>query len=137
VIRRTLHVLAIALGFIAWAPAMCLMVVSAACARLADKAIPHSREGNCWSYALSKWTKHGGYMLVRAADGQRFLRRFWVPHVAWVQHIGDDTDMKFFVPTRRKSTSWVPWYVVYYSGRIFTREKPHDAGADSSVPPNA
>jgi hypothetical protein len=39
------------------------------------------------------------------------------------------------VPTRRKSARWVPWYVVYYSGRIRTHEKSRDAGPDSSQPP--
>lgn len=134
-IRRILHALAIWIGFIAWAPAMCLLVISAVCARLADRAIPHSPNQNCWSYALAKWTKRGGYLLIRDADGQRFLGKFPVPHVAWVSHVGEDTKMRFFVPTKRKTARWMPWYVVYYGGRILTREKPHDAGADSSQPP--
>jgi hypothetical protein len=134
VIRRTLHVLAIALGFIAWAPAMCLMVLSTGCAMLAARILPHAREGNCWSYALDKWARHGGYLLVRNADGQRFLGKFPVPHVEWVKHWGIDNDVRYFVPTRRKSSSWVPWYTIYYSGRIWRREKPHDAEPDSSHP---
>jgi hypothetical protein len=130
-IRRALHLFFVLLGFMPWAIAMCLMVLSTGCAMLAARALPHAREGNCWSYALDKWARHGGYLLVRAADGQRFLGRFPVPHVEWVKH----NDVRYFVPSRRKTTSWVPWYTVYYSGRIWRRERPHDAGPDSSQPP--
>jgi hypothetical protein len=133
-IRRILHIALVVAGFVPWALAMTLMAVSTGFALLAARAMPSARAGNCWSYVLPKWAKHGGYMLVRAADGQRFLGLFLVPHVAWVQHLADDNEMKFFVPERRKSARWVPWYVVYYSGRILRREKSHDAGPDSSQP---
>jgi hypothetical protein len=134
VIRSVIHAMLVILGFIPWAIAITLMAVTTGLALLADRARPHARAGNCWSYALQKWAKHDGYLIVRAADGQRFLGLFPVPHVAWVRHLGDENEMRFFVPERRKTARWVPWYVVYYSGRILTRERSHDGGMDSSQP---
>ena len=133
-IRTIAHAICVWLGFLLWAPAMALIAATAGLAILADRARPHARDGNCWSYALQKYAKHGGYLLVRAADGQQFLGLFQVPHVAWVSHLSDDNNMRFFVPERRKSARFVPWYVVYYSGRILTRERSHDAEPDSSQP---
>jgi hypothetical protein len=126
-IHKTAHFALVTAGFGAWAVAMACMTVATAFAVWADKVMPNSTKGNCWSFALPRWWRQGGYLLVRAADGQALLKKLPVPHVAWIKHLGEDSRLEFFMPVARKSKTWLPWHVVYYEGRVRTSEKPHDA----------
>jgi len=125
--RTLIHVFLAAVGFGTWCVAMWAMSATTALAVLGDKVLPHATHGNCWTYALPKWFHHGGYLLVRNADKQRFLWIFPVPHVAWIKHVGRDTLLEQFDPVSRHYSWWMPWFTVYYKGRVKTVEAPHDA----------
>ena len=106
---------------------MWMMTITTAIVILADKALPNATSGNCWTYALPKWYRHGGYLLVRNADIVRFLWIFPVPHVAWVKHLGSDVVVEQFDPVKRKLSKFFPWFTIYYEGKVKLRESNHDA----------
>lgn len=133
-IRRAAHIAVVTLGFLAWAPAMFLLVFSAWCSVRASKIIPHSDTQNCWSYALYKFSEYGGHLLIKRAPGQKFLKVFDVYHVSWVKHYSGEDELRYFNPVNRKTASWFPYYVVYYEGKIGHRERASDADPDSSQP---
>ena len=126
-LRTATHILLITLGFLAWCVGAWTFAISTLFAVLAEKVKPNSAHSNCWAFALDRWWRHGGYLLTRSADGVKFLGFFPVPHVAWVSTLGTDTELEYFKPIARKSSIWMPWYVLYYSGVISTKERAHNA----------
>ena len=104
-----------------------MFAMSFGMAIFADKMLPRSRTGNCWSYAIPKWLKEGGYLLVRPADGQRVFGHFHVWHCIWVKNIcrWGGLESEQFVPPKRKRSRFAPWYTIYYEGEVRTSEKPH------------
>jgi hypothetical protein len=125
--RVVIHVLLAAVGFGTWCAAMWLMAATTALAVLGDKVLPNATHGNCWTFALPRWHIHGGYLLVRNADGQRFLGFLPVPHVAWVKHLGNEALLEQFDPITRHYSWWMPWFTIYYAGRIKKTERQHDS----------
>jgi hypothetical protein len=125
-VRTVGHFLCVAFGFVVWCVGSWLYASAAGFAVLAEKCKPNSTHNNCWSFALDRWARLGGYLLVREADGQRFLGFMMVPHVAWVKHLGHDIDLEHFAPIRRKRGWWMPWHVIYYRGRVSHGERNHD-----------
>ena len=125
--RKLVHIVLASVGFVFWCAAMWLMAFTTWIAVLADKVLPDATHGNCWTYALPRWYLHGGYLLVRNADGQRFLGFLPVPHVAWVSHLGDASLLEQFDPVRRQHSFWMPWHTIYYRGRVKTTERQHDS----------
>jgi hypothetical protein len=51
--------------------------------------------GNCWTYAIPKWWRDGGYIVVRRSG---FMR---VPHVLWVRSL-DGVEFHEFTPISPK-----------------------------------
>lgn len=125
-----MHVGLATVGFTVWAAGILFMYLSTMLSVLGDRVLPGATSGNCWSFALPKWHKHGGYLLIRDADGQRFLNLFKVPHVIWVKTLppkGSTIDLEQFVPVKRKVARWLPLHTVYYEGRTRTTEVPHNS----------
>jgi hypothetical protein len=133
-IRAALHVVLIALGVPFWALAMLGMTGVAVFALLADKVIPHATKGNCWSHTLPLFLRRGGYLLIRPADGQRFLGFFPVPHALWVHTLPRyGIGLEQFAPIRRRMARWIPWYAVYFDGTHRRVERPHNAEDDDAA----
>lgn len=94
-----------------------------------DNAImPFSRYGNCWTYALPRWWRHGGYLAIRRADGVGLCRFLPVPHAIWISRLARRGNvMRQFVPVKRRQTVCCPMFVGYYAGEVRSVESPHDA----------
>jgi hypothetical protein len=100
-----------------------LMVVTVELALLGHRLLPHARVGNCWTFALPRWRARGGYLLVRDSS-ERFLGVLPIPHVAWVEHLGDDTILQQTVPLHRHKRWWRSFRFPY---RVVRSEAARDA----------
>jgi len=102
---------------------------------LADKVWPNAQYGNCWTYTLPRWKKYGGYLLIRPADEVRFLDTLPVPHVIWVQSFDTaGSVVSQFYPEKRNVSRWMPWFTIYYKGKVLNNERNHPAKTERSVP---
>lgn len=122
--KKGLIGLLLVLGLIPWLVAMVCLWLSTWMARLGDRISPGLMYGNCWSYALPKFARHGGYLLVRPARGIRLLKMFSVPHVIWVKRLPcEGVELEMFQPIDRDHSSWLPWKTIWYKGQIKRAEK--------------
>lgn len=131
-IRRVLHFALASAGVVVWGVGNLFYVLAILCAEAMERVEPNSQFGNCWSFALTRWRKHGGYLMVRAADGlppvrNRFLKVFPVPHAIWVKHLDRRTEIEMFLPEKRYAAEWFPWRTAYYKGWVRFKDSPHDA----------
>ena len=125
--KALLHKIFCYFGAIFWIISVTTMTITTLFASLCDWVDPTSKMGNCWSFALPKWAKQGGYLLIRPADGNRFLKIFPVPHVLWVKQIPKEgLVLEQFFPLERKQASWFPHHTLYYKGIVKTKEHPHN-----------
>ena len=124
---KFLHLPLILASVFFWSIAMFFMLITIGFSLLMLKLYPDSLEGNCWSYALPRWIKHGGYLAVGPAAGQRFLNYFFIPHVIWVKKMSPETELEQLVPIRRKSRSFIPYYTLFFKGKVNVVEKSQDA----------
>jgi len=124
---KVLHIFLVMLSVIPWVFSMFFMFLTIVFSIFIEKLFPNSNAGNCWSHALPRWTKDGGYLAIRPAAGQTFLKYFFIPHVIWVKHLHPESIVEQLVPTKRKNNKWFPYYVFYFKGTIKTTEKSTDA----------
>lgn len=130
--RTIAHAVLMLIGFVPWSFAMLLLTLVMGLSVLGERVLPNAKRQNCWTYALPRWHRSGGYLLVRAAFGVRFLGLFMVPHVSWVRVLPPDgVELEMFQPNKRKSAFLLPWHVVYYVGHVSTREKPRNATGET------
>jgi hypothetical protein len=125
-IVRTLHFLICLLAAVPWVIAMLGMVASTLLVLLADWIWRDAHWGNCWTYVGPKWIRDGGYMCIRASDGQRFLGVFPVPHVIWVKHIDVASEIEQTHPDKRFMNRWFPFYVLYFPYHVMHKERRKD-----------
>lgn len=124
---RSAHALLAFTGFLFWAVGTTALVVTTFIAVIGHRLWPDADMGNCWTYALPRFADRGGYLLVRPADGQKFLG-MTVPHVIFVASLPKDgVELEQFVPLKRHRSKWFPWYTVYYKGKVIVQERPHPA----------
>ena len=117
--RRIIHFILSMLGFVSWGTANVLYSFCVGLSVIAVHVCPNSEWGNCWSYVLPKWWNDGGYLVIRRAQGNMFLGFLPLPHVIWARKLTlDRNDVEHFSPVQRKHTKWLPWYAVYFRGRI-------------------
>ena len=125
--RAILHFMVTMLGAFFGAIALCFCTIVCALALLAKRIDPTHKRGNCWTYALPEFIERGGYLAVRAADGNRFLKVFMVPHVLYMPVLHGRSIVSQYVPVDRKSSFWVPWHTLIYRGRVRNVEANHNA----------
>ena len=125
-IIRPLHFIVCMLAAVPWAIAMTAFSISAVLVLLADRIWPTAHWGNCWTFVGPKWLRDGGYMCIRASDGQKFLGVFPVPHAIWVKHIEVATDIQQTHPIKRFQNRVLPIYTLYFPYRVLHSEKRHN-----------
>lgn len=133
-IRHTLKLVARAFllvaGVSAWTLAMVLLWGSTRTAILGRRLFPDSLYGNCWTYALPRFSEYGGWLCVRPSQGVRLLGIFRVMHATWVKRLPDDgVELELFQPVDRRKSLWFPWRVIWFHGKVDTKElrRVHDA----------
>lgn len=125
-IRAAIHFILTMLCAVVWGIGNVFYAMAVLFAVAADLIVPSSKFGNCWTYALPRWWRHGGYLLVRSADGVKFMNFFPVPHVLWVRKLPRrGVDLQQFVPVDRKPAKWFPLYTTYFNGELRSVEAPH------------
>lgn len=124
--RRAVHFLLVMLGTIPWSVGYFSFVVAIGIARLCDRVWPNATHGNCWSFTLPRWSRQGGYLILRESAGVRMFKRLIVPHALWARSI-DPLDLEQTIPLRRASPMWIPWQVVYFHFRVSKQERDHHA----------
>lgn len=75
--------------------------------------------GNCWTYAIPKWIREGGYLCIRKAHGVSFLGFLMIPHVMHISRTGTVSD---FYPLHRESAHYLPYFTLFYKGYIRIKE---------------
>jgi len=125
--KKIVHALLVIIAAVPWAIAVTCGAVCLALVVIADKVWPNATWGNCWSYAGANWYKHGGYLLVRAADTVRLMGIGWIPHALWVKELNDEVKLEHTAPLRRGHARYFPWMIFYFPYEIKPIEEPHDA----------
>ena len=126
-VRHVLSFLTCLLGVFVWGIGNVFYLLSMLMAELMAKISPEHTHGNCWSYALPRIRKHGGYALVRPADGNnRFMWFFPVWHVLWVKHLPRTAEVEQFIPLERKTGKWFSVHTWWYRGMVRFKESPHN-----------
>lgn len=118
--RRALHALLVILAGPWWLLACLAFGVSVLLVLAADKLIPDADRGNCWSYVMPRFLKHGGYVCVRAARGARILG-LPIPHAIWLKQMPHGADLEQTIPTERKRSP-PAWEVFYFKYRVVKHE---------------
>lgn len=80
---------------------------------------PHDvRRSNCLVFALRRWHRDGGYLLLR-----RSKHHAWIPHILWTKSLRDPP--LAFVPDRPIEWHRLPWllrilplHTVIYRGHV-------------------
>jgi hypothetical protein len=132
--KRILHALLVVLASFPWALG-CLGFGAALLFTLAaDRLWPGADHGNCWSFVGPKWSRWGGYIVVRWADDvviphwriiPRSLRgRRFVPHAMWLEKWPADVEMQQTVPLKRSKN---PLKTLYFRYIVRRSERPHDS----------
>lgn len=67
------------------------------------------KRGNCVFYALTRWRRNGGYLVVRKSRFGPF------PHMFWMQALPDDAVVRNFVPLEPSDRKKPP---PYFLGRV-------------------
>lgn len=119
--RRIVHaglvcVLAVPLG-IAWAA----VSVALGLALLAHRMWPSADWGNCWTFALVKWWRDGGYLACRPSTASRAFGFGLVPHVLWVKSL-DGCELQQIAPTTHYTGPWMGLRVWYFHFVLRTDE---------------
>lgn len=133
--KRITHTLMLIVGFFAWLLGTLFYSGAMALAVLGDRLISTETFGNCWTHALTRYHRRGGYLIIRPADDVRFLGRFGIPHVIWCRVLPDDIQVEQFVPKKRSRSQWLPWKTIWYEGRIRRRERPHPGAEQPETKP--
>jgi len=127
-ILKSIHVILALIGFVIWGVANAFYSVCIGLSLIADRVIPGASKGNCWSYTFARWWKYGGYLAIRKADGNGFIKFLPLPHVIWLKRIDwKFADVEQLIPKVRKHSKWFPWYSIYFDGKVINKEFRHDA----------
>lgn len=126
-LRRIGHALLVLLAVIPWVLGVLAFGVALLAVMLADWVWPNATAGNCWSFVGPRWAKHGGYLVIRPADGVRVSGAGWIPHALWMPEIGTDARIQQTVPERRTRAQWLPWRTLYFPYRVIRKERAHNS----------
>ncbi len=126
--RHALHAIVCLLAAIPWALGVMLFSCALLLTILADRIWPNATWGNCWTQAGPRWWRHGGYLLVRSADGQKVLGIGGIPHAAWVHTLPDSgIGLLQTKPKHRRKSRFLPWYTLYFELDLIKHERPHNS----------
>jgi hypothetical protein len=118
--RRALHAVLVLVAALPWLAGVLAFGLATLCVLAADRLWPGATHGNCWSFAGPRWVRHGGYLLVRLADGVPML------HAAIVHRLpADGVQLEQFMPARRRRGWRGVLSAFYFRGAISRDEKPH------------
>jgi hypothetical protein len=124
---RALHALLVVLAFFPWALGCISFGLALLFTLAADWLWPDATHGNCWTYVGPRWFKHGGYILIRAADDVRVLGRGFIPHAIWVKRWPMDAEVEQTLPIKRTGARWLPWRTLYFPFKVRHSERPHNS----------
>lgn len=126
-LRVALYAALMAVGFVPWALAMVLMSAVMWLATICSRVLPDAKRQNCWTYAMPKFHRHGGYLMFRYSDGVR-MWGFRFLNCIWLKTLPTEgAELEYFHPNKRRRGWLTPWEVAFHPGHIRTRETPHNA----------
>lgn len=91
----------------------CLLLLAWGGVLLVARVVPVGAKTNCLLWALSRWHKHGGYVVFRRSDYG------WWPHLLWTV---DLVTFEEFTPTDAKYKRRIP--PLLFVGRVRTFTPP-------------
>lgn len=131
-IRAAVHRLVIVLAMAPLLLAFAALKVFTLFALTADRIHPRARWGNCWTYAVARWGRHGGYLLLRAADDVKVMNAVDVPHAIWGPRLGV---YRMTYPLHRKASKWLPFHALLHRFEVWHGDIPHAANWTPSSSP--
>jgi hypothetical protein len=69
---------------------------------------------NCLFFAIRKWRKHGGYLIIRKSHFG------WWPHFLWAKHLRN-AEIEHYVPASGKAKPFPP---PVFIGKVKTEDAP-------------
>ena len=123
--RRVAYAALLALGFVFWLVGWASFGAVALLSALGDRVAPGIMTGNCWSHALARFARRGGYLIVRPADDVRLFWGIRIPHAMWAHDLPEDMDLEQFVPVDRSKSRGIPWRTVWFKGELRSRDRSH------------
>jgi hypothetical protein len=134
--KSLIHFLLCLIAVPFWAAGITFMSLALLPILVAYRISPRSSTGNCWTYACPRWFSRGGYLVVRQAAGVKFLSIFSIPHVAWMPRTPPAGSLKQFVPSNRRRSFILPWFTLYFKGRVTDQEKEREAQGVTQFSPS-
>ncbi len=125
--RQALHCIFVLLGFACGVIVFPVGTVGFGCLYASYLIHPNSRGGNCWSFAVPRWIRFGGYLNIRLAEDVKFLKIFPILHVQWGRKTPQPGAIKQFIPRTRIGGKWFPYWTIYFPGRVVSIDTNHDA----------
>lgn len=133
-LRILIHAIVVVLSF----PFYIGMSLSLLCmvggSLLAYKIHPEAKAGNCWSFALARWVKYGGYLAIRPAGDVWFMRVLPILHCLWIQQLGP-SELQMTMPRKRMRgfmAKWFPWKTPYFKFKVVSFDAPQPPAKDST-----
>lgn len=131
-----LHRLLLVVAMIPLLLAFGLLLAFAGLAIAADRVLPRATWGNCWTFAVPMWFKHGGYMSLRRSDDIALFGHIGIPHAAWQSSLNGD--LRMTSPVTRVANLFLPIHTLLFEYEIWHGDSPHaSAWHSSSVTPDA
>lgn len=121
--RPAVYALLFGLGVLVWLVSMAAMLGCTWLERLARRVHPTATGGNCWVFALDKYRRDGGYLIVRASRSAALLG--WpVPHVMWAAALPPDAEVEHFAPAPedQRRARFFAWFAFWFRGQVYNRE---------------
>ena len=134
--RWLAHRLLIVLSVLPLLLAFGLFLTFAAVAIVADRVLPRATWGNCWTYAVPRWLRYGGYLSLRRSDGVALFGRVGIPHAAWQSSLRGE--LRMTSPITRVPNMYLPLRALLFEYEVWHGDGPHAAAwHPSSATPDA
>src|SRR5688572_28438537 len=109
------------------------LLVFALFAVLADRVLRNARWGDCWTYSVPRWFKHGGYLSLRPSDGIALFGVIGIPHAIWQAGLGGA--LRMTPPLDRNKAMIFPAHLMLFAFEVWHGDGPHAADWMPSAAP--
>lgn len=104
---RSAHFVLAMIGFCLWVYLVIGALLLVGLARLGHWIWPEADMGNCWTFALPRWSLEGGELRIT----MRRVGRLPVPHAAWCR---PDGTLEQTEPVKRATRARDAWRTIYF-----------------------
>jgi len=125
-LRVCVHFTLNAIGVTLWLLSMALMWGVLRLSIIGRWIWPEADHGNCWTYALPRWHREGGYLAVCITPLRWRGVQLRVPHAIWVPGSLLDVPLHQTLPVKKQSgllASWFGLKTIYFKYSVIRFER--------------